>query len=549
MHKVHFEYSPAQSPSFGNDPRSLAEINQLNVVDDFSEIGKLVLQNCSKFDLQRRWRYLSRRTCYKFASSLTCQICDDKVISSQNQTCCRLTCYLGTWLKASEPFSLKNKKVFRAERQNSLRCGLITAVRQDIPAQLISLPPSEVEVLAVKIWLGTNSVFPLTVINLYSPGGKFEATWLDSLYSQISSPFVFLGDFNIHHPPLGSSHSSSDANLVLDWISTKNMCLLNTNRFTKYQGTPAPSLLDLSICSADIVNTTSIEISHNLYDSDHCPIFISLSKFGTKSLLTRKYINWGKFSKQINAHLLNQGEVSYLEEVTQIFQESAKSSSYSFTRFAHTHSPWWDVKCSHLKALKRKLLRKAKSYPSITNWAAYKDMAAALRKYVKSCKRSFWEKTCQEAASSHQAFRIVKAILNKDGCTTNFVLSSGITMTAPTAQANAIEGSLIKKAPDERIPLDFSAYYLENSDDQTLNRPFSFKEFHNLLAKTRNKSPGIDQRVYSGTPGWVGRRHFFRPLTTSAILIPVFPTGWDLARSKKGIRFLASSVPGVNAIR
>ncbi|GBM62970.1 hypothetical protein AVEN_131143-1 [Araneus ventricosus] len=58
-----------------------------------------------------------------------------------------------------------------------------------------------------------------------------------------------------------------------------------------------------------------------------------------------------------------------------------------------------------------------------------------------------------------------------------------------------------------------------------------------------------NQRVYSSTPGWFLRRHFFRPLTTSAILVPVFPTGWDLARSKKGLRFLASSVPGVNAIR
>ncbi|GBO27920.1 hypothetical protein AVEN_91554-1 [Araneus ventricosus] len=38
------------------------------------------------------------------------------------------------------------------------------------------------------------------------------------------------------------------------------------------------------------------------------------------------------------------------------------------------------------------------------------------------------------------------------------------------------------------------------------------------------------------------------PLTTSSILVPVFPTGWDLARSKKVLRFLASSVPGVNAI-
>ncbi|GBM97658.1 hypothetical protein AVEN_11672-1 [Araneus ventricosus] len=182
--------------------------------------------------------------------------------------------------------------------------------------------------------------FPLTVINLYSPGGKFGAIWLDSLYSQISSPFVLLGDFNIHHPALRSYYSSSDANLVLDWISTKFMCLLNMNRFTRYQGTQAPSLLDLSICSADLVNMIRIEISHYLYDGDHCPIFISLCNFGTKSLQTRKYINWGQFSKKVNTHLHSQGEVSSLNKFTQIFQESANSSSYSFTRSAHTHFPW-----------------------------------------------------------------------------------------------------------------------------------------------------------------------------------------------------------------
>ncbi|GBM18825.1 hypothetical protein AVEN_203102-1 [Araneus ventricosus] len=33
--------------------------------------------------------------CHSFALSLTRQICHDKLISSQNQTCCRCTCYLG----------------------------------------------------------------------------------------------------------------------------------------------------------------------------------------------------------------------------------------------------------------------------------------------------------------------------------------------------------------------------------------------------------------------------------------------------------------------
>ncbi|GBO16478.1 hypothetical protein AVEN_173733-1 [Araneus ventricosus] len=92
-------------------------------------------------------------------------------------------------------------------------------------------------------------------------------------------------------------------------------------------------------------------------------------------------------------------------------------------------------------------------------------------------------------------FRIVKALFNRDWAPSisNLVLSSGITLTVPTAQANAIEVSLIKKVPDGRILLDFSADYFETSDDKILNSNFYFREFHNALAKTRNKSPGIDQ--------------------------------------------------------
>ncbi|GBM24381.1 hypothetical protein AVEN_167617-1 [Araneus ventricosus] len=97
-------------------------------------------------------------------------------------------------------------------------------------------------------------------------GGKFDTHWLDSLISHLTLPFLILGDFNVHHPALGSLFSSSDASKVLDWISINNMCVLNMSQFTRFQKGHAPSLLDLS---ADIINNISLEISHDTYDSDH----------------------------------------------------------------------------------------------------------------------------------------------------------------------------------------------------------------------------------------------------------------------------------------
>ncbi|GBM10127.1 hypothetical protein AVEN_258735-1 [Araneus ventricosus] len=110
-------------------------------------------------------------------------------------------------------------------------------------------------------------------------------------------------------------------------------------------------------------------------------------------------------------------------------------------------------------------------------------MAGTLRKYAKECKEKFWDNTCQEAASSHQAFRIVKALLNKDEspCVSNLVLSSGTSLTAPLAQANVIAVSLIKRPPEERIPLDFSPTQNMSSDYDNLNCSFSMREFQNSL--------------------------------------------------------------------
>ncbi|GBL86418.1 hypothetical protein AVEN_203551-1 [Araneus ventricosus] len=319
-------------------------------------------------------------------------------------------------LNDSVPFSLKNKKKFRADRPGSSRGGLITAVDTNIPALLVphSLPPSEVEVLIVKIWVSPNSSSPLTVVNLYSPRSKFDTHWLDSLISHLTLPFLILGDFNVHHPALGSLLSSSDASKVLDWISINNMCLLNMSQFTRFQTGHAPSLLDLSICSADIFNNISLEISHDTYDSNHCPIFISLKNFGVRTTKTRQYINWNRFSKNINDNLSNTDQNLSIEMLSLQFQSNAAAFSFSYTISAQNYSPWWVTRCSFLKALKRMVLRKAKSYPSITNWSHYKKIAARLRKYIKHCTRSYWERTCAEVAKSHQAFRIIKAMWNKD---------------------------------------------------------------------------------------------------------------------------------------
>ncbi|GBM24382.1 hypothetical protein AVEN_167618-1 [Araneus ventricosus] len=86
-------------------------------------------------------------------------------------------------------------------------------------------------------------------------------------------------------------------------------------------------------------------------------------------------------------------------------------------------------------------------------------------------------------------------MLNKDvsPCQSHLILSSGMVLSSPTAQANAIATNIIKHAPTERIPLEFSENYPESPAVQRLNQPFSMKEFNDALSKTSNRSPGLDK--------------------------------------------------------
>ncbi|GBM79504.1 RNA-directed DNA polymerase from mobile element jockey [Araneus ventricosus] len=323
------------------------------------------------------------------------------------------------------------KKCFRVERSGSPGGGLVTAVSDDLPAQLVSfsLPHSEVEVLGVKLWIGPNSNSPVTVVNVYSP-----------------------------------------------------------------EGGQNPALLDLSICSADLFSHCQLEVSLDQFDSDHFPIFISLSGFGVRTVRARSYINWRQFSTKINDYLGESLEIQSIEAFTQIFRPCFVSSSYHFSSSSRKYSTWGDAHCNYLKALKRRLLRRAKSYPDPSNWSAYKKMTARLRKHIKTRKCSFWERTCEETARSHNAFRIIKAMISKvyTLCSSHLVLVSGVTLTSPVAQANAIATNILKKAPNQKIPMEFLCESSENNLSRSLNVPFTIKELNVDLSKMHKKSPGKD---------------------------------------------------------
>ncbi|GBM87343.1 hypothetical protein AVEN_133991-1 [Araneus ventricosus] len=311
-----------------------------------------------------------------------------------------------TFLTPSVNFALPNKILYRTDRHKSPSGGLLIGINKKFSSHLVNLqlPPSEVEVQAVRIVIESKSIL---IINIYSSHGNFEPSFLENLYASLSPPFIIMGDFNIRHPILGSLRTSRSAHAVLDWISAHNMCILNTSDPTYFKQGCHPSLLDLSICSPDLLYEIQWAIHNDTFDSDHCPVEISFNYGDTKRPSVSPN-SLGKVWQIVNSILDMENDIHSIQSFEKLCNQEKNNNTLIQDMFSKKFPPWWSSECSYLLGQKRKFLRLAKQSRFNPYWKRAKHIAAKLRKLIIHLKRSYWDKLCDNAGSSKTSFRIIR---------------------------------------------------------------------------------------------------------------------------------------------
>lgn len=61
-----------------------------------------------------------------------------------------------------------------------------------------------------------------------------------------------MGDFNLHHPLWGAPLATHASECFVEWLANSPHCLLNSVSPTHMAHSGAYSLIDLSLCSADL---------------------------------------------------------------------------------------------------------------------------------------------------------------------------------------------------------------------------------------------------------------------------------------------------------
>lgn len=113
--------------------------------------------------------------------------------------------------------------------------------------------------------------------NIYIPPNyRLEKNELTNILTQLTEPFIIVGDLNGHNITWGSETTNTKGKIIENEFD--ELTILNDNTPTHFNsGTGKFTNIDLSFCSPRIVTSINWEVINQLYGSDHFPIKITHS--------------------------------------------------------------------------------------------------------------------------------------------------------------------------------------------------------------------------------------------------------------------------------
>ncbi|GIY60942.1 zinc finger MYND domain-containing protein 11 [Caerostris extrusa] len=271
-----------------------------------------------------------------------------------------------TFLKTNDRLSLHNKIFFRTHRNNRSGAGLLIGIPTNMSGRVIfenSQDPN-LDLLAVEI---QSHNFPFTIVNIYAPHG-FDIKQVQKFFSNLKVNFYF-GDFNLHHPFWGEKHLHQKAK-TFGLVESVEFSILNTSMPTHIAHNFTSSIIDLTLCSAALLNEVYCYVSECTFESDHLPIVVSWPKL-TNASKYLKTIYWNPILRDSNKFLQSIDDPT-VEIVTDKISCTININTKNKILPNNDYPPWWDIACNNFCHVKKIMWKKARNSVSIPDLIRYK---------------------------------------------------------------------------------------------------------------------------------------------------------------------------------
>lgn len=387
--------------------------------------------------------------------------------------------------------------------------GVGLGIRKDVPHTFLTLK-SSLQAVAAKI----DHPFKATFVSVYIPpntNAKDMQEDLTDLITEITNPFVLLGDFNAHNPLWGSSKTDHSGIAIETLTSNYNLTILNSGAHTRLDpATGQTSAIDLSIISFELISKLNWIVENDCRGSDHFPIRLNSTRNIPTILLQPKWIynqaDWAKFERQILAATPDSDNYSVEEFAKLILTAAETSIPRTSGKSARKAVPWWNPQVAESIKTRRKWLRKLRKIPDDDpskqeTLQKFKNARNETRKTIKEAKQSSWEtflNSLNPQTPSQELWRKVNAFSGKRRLQNHILTVDNITIDEPKVIANTLADYFEKTSVPPNHFAVKNRYKLSNSDkNATFNQNITFSELLWAINKGKGKSTGPDQISYA----------------------------------------------------
>lgn len=401
-----------------------------------------------------------------------------------------------TWFKPGTVVSFQGYNVVRKDRDDG-KGGVAIIIKKNTPYSLLKVNNNIADVAVCAVTIYPN---PKESINIYSvyvkPQSRITSMEWELFFKELKKPFIIGGDFNMHHRSWGCSWSDNNGVNLLSAMDEFNVSFLNNGEETivKKINQINRSVIDLTLCNAEMAPEIKWEVNCNTLGSDHYAIVFSIN-YSKDNIVNNQQKNWNLhkadwklFSDLVENYAnIDSENINYQDFLNNLniinkksIPEKKKVYNKKFSKI------WWNIECKTVIEEQREALKRYKDSPTFDNLINVKKISAKVKKTIKLSKREAWKKFCSDLNKNTKITDIWNQIKKIKNCVKE--------QSSPLVEGDWLEIFINTISP--LIPQENIETPLDNEPENELTKKFNMAELERCIKKNKNSAPGIDKIHY-----------------------------------------------------
>ena len=435
------------------------------------------------------------------------------LITSQKPS---IFCLQETFLKPEDKLTFKGFTSYNYIHTDCQRAsgGSTILIKNSCPQRKITLN-TELQASAVSVSLDKE----ITICSVYIPPSfTLKSDHLNSLLQQLPSPYLILGDMNGHNVLWGNESNDARGELLEDFITKNDICLMNDKSYTYiHPTTHSFTSIDLSLCHPSLFLDFNWSVCEDQHQSDHFPIKIEQTSFSVEDHNPKWKLNkanWELFQSLCSDKISTENFKDSLDPMSEFTSSLIDISNKCIPKTSTNptkSNPWYNDDCKEAIKQRKKALNKFKKYPTKDNLNNVRVFRARARRTIKKSKRKSWRSYVSKINHKtpiKKVWDMIRKISGKTKSPSYTHLNHPVTETKSTSKfdiaetlgetflnnscsRNYSEKFQKVKEEQEKVKLNF-----KSANNKEYNSLFNFDELLEAINQSHDSATGPDEIHY-----------------------------------------------------